>query len=170
MEEKFETTVGDRINWQWLDEFFFSFFLFSLPSNRRLPIERVEGPSLGGSRAYGNRFQYQLKWRLRCALAFGYTRRVYSRVVQTLCRTSHLKAKGTNSTDWNCPVLFSLFFFSSYLFLSFSRGWRSLWFVCHSVSRCIGSMQPTIWGTKRHRNEGYECPSEKSVSTYRWEL
>lgn len=143
-------------------EFFF-FFFFANWTSRRAIVRRKQG--------LRQPFQYQLKWRLRSALAFGYTRRVYSRVVQTLCRTSHLKAKGTNSTDWNCPfyLLFSFFFFFSTFSFPFLEG-GGLRFVCHSISRCIGSMQPTIWRTKRHRNEGYECPSEKSVSTYRWEL
>lgn len=100
-------------------EFFFFLFFFANWTSRRAIVRRKQG--------LRQPFQYQLKWQLRSALAFGYTRRVYSRVVQTLCRTSHLKAKGTNSTDWNCPfyLLFSFFSFF-YFFLSFSRGWRSV--------------------------------------------
>lgn len=156
IEEKFETTVGDHINWQWRLNFFCP--VESTVANwtsRKAIVRRKQG--------LRPPFQYPLKWRLRAHSPL-VTRAEFIRVSCKLYvepRTWREKVRIPRIEIARFIFLFSL---------SFSRGWRSLIRVSLHICRCIGSMQPTIWGTKRHRNEGYESPSEKSVSTYRWEL
>lgn len=126
------------MNWQWRMKILF------VPSNRRrLPIERVERPSLGGSQGLRPPFQYPLKWRLRARSPF-VTRAEFIRVsckFYVEARTWRQKVR-IPRIEIACFIFFPLL--SPLL-----EGGGGPWFVCHSIPRCIGSMQPTIWGTKK---------------------
>lgn len=105
------------MNWQWRMKILF------VPSNRRrLPIERVERPSLGGSQGLRPPFQYPLKWRLRASSPF-VTRAEFIRVsckFYVEARTWRQKVR-IPRIEIAC---FIFFFFFSPSSLLFSRGWR----------------------------------------------
>lgn len=155
--------MGDRMNWQWRMKILF------VPSNRRrLPIERVERPSLGGSQGLRQPFQYPLKWRLRASSPF-VTRAEFIRVsckFYVEARTWRQKVR-IPRIEIAC---FIFFFFLSLLspFLSRVAAVRDSCVTPYldPSDRCNRQFEER----KRLRNEGYESPSEKSVSTYTGEL